>query len=623
VVGGLSMAEVKVLTLIILGAPFAAFAINGLCTPLRRRGKLSAYLSITGICLSLVASIILLTVVLPEKKTFEASFTWVPFKIFKPISFGFLVDPLSSIMLFIVALVASMVQIYSLGYMSDEEPPSLGRYFTYHSLFAFSMLSLSAANSLLEMYVFWELVGLCSYLLIGFWYKKREAARAAVKAFWVTRFGDVGFAIGMVVLWGACGTFNLKEIFHLAEKGEIAQSLLFITTLLIFFGAMGKSAQFPLHVWLPDAMEGPTPVSALIHAATMVAAGVYLVSRTFPLFELSEKTLTFILYIGSFTAFLAATMALVQEDIKRVLAYSTISQLGYMMTALGAMERGAAFFHLFTHAYFKALLFLAAGSVIHALKTNDIWKMGKLSKSMPITATLFIIGALALSGIPPFSGFFSKDEILSVTYESGHFIPFLFVIVTVFLTAFYMFRVVFVAFFGKKEGEGHPHESPMVMTLPMALLAIFSIIAGFPKESFFSYLGEKVPHKGAGWIAPLSFFLAFFGIFLAYIIYQRESISSATLKEKIIFVYKIIRRKYYLDDIYEGAYRYILLGIATLCGWFDRYIVDGVVNGVSWSTGRVSQILRAIQSGKVQDYLYWVIFGLVILAAISFFYGGF
>jgi NADH-quinone oxidoreductase subunit L len=614
------MGDIKTLALLILLPPFLSFAINGIIIPLRRNGKAAAFLSISAILISTFSALKLLLLVKDNPGPHIYHFTWIPGTFIKPITVGIWIDPLSSIMLLLVGIVASMVQIYSLGYMSEETPPSLGRYYTYHSLFAASMLSLTASQSLLQMYIFWELVGLCSYLLIGFWYYKPSAARAAVKAFWTTRFGDVGFAIGMVILWSHTNTFEIGKLFHMAEIGEIAQPILIISTILIFFGAMGKSAQFPLHIWLPDAMEGPTPVSALIHAATMVAAGVYLVARLFPLYEASSVTLTLVLWIGSFTAFFAATMALVENDIKRVLAYSTISQLGYMMAGLGAGSVVAGFFHLTTHGFFKALLFLAAGSVIHSVGTNDIWQMGKLSKKMPQTAILFLIGTLALAGIFPFSGFFSKDEILLFTYKTGSFIPFFFVMATIFLTAFYMFRVIFVVFWGTREASGHPHESPSVMTLPMWLLAILSIVAGFPKEWFLTFLGEHTKVE-AGSLPLISLSLAALGIVVAYLMYQKESISPEKVRNSITPIYNLLRRKYFMDDLYEFLYRNVLLFISTLAGWFDRYVVDGFVNLVSWSTGKAGGILRKTQTGKIQDYLYGILLGLIVLIVWGFWIG--
>ncbi len=618
-------------TLLVLLPPFVAFAWNGLVIPWRRAGKPAAYLSILAILVSLVASLVLLPQVLHDPGPHTWKTVWMPLQHAPSITVGLYLDPLAAIMLVVVALVASMVQIYSLGYMSEEPPGSLGRYFTYHSLFAFSMLNLVAAGTLIQIYAFWELVGLCSYLLIGFWYYKPSAANAAVKAFWTTKFGDVGFAIGLVLLWAFAGTYFLPDLFQKAAHGEIAAGVLGLSMLLVFFGAMGKSAQFPLHIWLPDAMEGPTPVSALIHAATMVAAGVYLVSRVFPIYTHAPQVMLFIAYIGSFTAFFAATIALVQEDIKRVLAYSTISQLGYMMAALGAGSLMAGYFHMFTHAFFKALLFLAAGSVIHAMHTNDIWKMGRLFGKMKHTALVFLIGTLALSGIPPFAGYYSKDEIVVKLFESGLTIPFLFALVTVFLTAFYMFRVIFVVFFGPKEAEGHPHESPPVMTVPMWILAILSIVAGFLFKGTFEHLfggavahgaepaAEAVAHAGGHTtVALVSLAFALAGILLAWLIYQKEAISHERLRESLKPLYIMLQRKYWLDDLAYFMYRRVLVdGLAFLIGWFDRYIVDGIVNFVTWLTKQSGILLRSLQNGKVQDYLYGVILGILLILLLG------
>ena len=617
-------------TLLVLLPPFVSFAWNGLVIPWRRAGKPAAYLSIVAILTSLVASLVVVKLVLadPGPHTWQA--VWMPLKHAPSITVGLYLDPLAAIMLAVVALVASMVQIYSLGYMSEEPPGSLGRYFTYHSLFAFSMLNLVAAGTLIQIYAFWELVGLCSYLLIGFWYYKPSAANAAVKAFWTTKFGDVGFAIGLVLLWAFGGSYFLPDLFHKAASGEIQAAVLSLSMLLVFFGAMGKSAQFPLHIWLPDAMEGPTPVSALIHAATMVAAGVYLVSRVFPIYTHTPEVMLFIAYIGSFTAFFAATIALVQEDIKRVLAYSTISQLGYMMAALGAGSLMAGYFHMFTHAFFKALLFLGAGSVIHAMHTNDIWKMGRLFGKMKHTALVFLIGTLALAGIPPFAGYYSKDEIVVKLFESGLTIPFLFALVTVFLTAFYMFRVIFVVFFGNKEPEGHPHESPPVMTVPMWILAILSIVAGFLfKGTFEHFFGAAAGHGaeaaeaaahagGHSPVALVSLVLAFAGIFFAWLIYQKEAVSHERLRNALKPLYIMLRKKYWLDDIAYFLYRRVLVdGLAVIIGWFDRYIVDGIVNFVTWLTQQSGILLRSLQNGKVQDYLYGVVLGILLILLLG------
>ena len=364
---------------------------------------------------------------------------------------GFEVNQLNALMLVIVSLVSFLVHTYSAGYMKGDDRFSV--YYAYLGLFTFAMLGLVLSPNLLQTYIFWELVGVGSFLLIGFYFYKEEAKQAAKKAFIMTRIGDVGLLIGMILLFWQVGSFEYDEIFQAVSDGVISQGMITLTAILIFIGAVGKSGQFPLHTWLPDAMEGPTPVSALIHAATMVAAGVYLVATVFPLFEASEAALMTVAIVGAITAIFAATIALVQTDIKRVLAYSTISQLGYMMLALGTAGYVAGVFHLTTHAFFKALLFLAAGSVIHAVHTQDIEKMGGLWKKLPKTGLLFLIGTMAISGVPLLSGFFSKDEILISTWNAGHPVLFTLAIITAFLTAFYMFRLFFMVFMGKSRGE--------------------------------------------------------------------------------------------------------------------------------------------------------------------------
>ena len=603
------MLDPQTLLLSVLLPPFISFALNGLIPPLRK-SKYAAALAIFSVLISTLASSILLI----KRPGGELIFEWIPAKLFSPFLFGFFLDPFSIVMFFIVSLVALIVQVYSLGYMSEENPSGLGRYYTFHSLFAFSMLGFVASSSLLQIYIFWELVGLCSYLLIGFWYYKPEASRAAVKAFWVTRFGDVGFAIGMVILWGATGTFFLSELF--VKAPELPTAYLSLCMLLIFFGAMGKSAQFPLHVWLPDAMEGPTPVSALIHAATMVVAGVYLVIRLFPLFQFTPEVLSFVIWIGSITALIGAALALIQEDIKRILAYSTVSQIGYMMAVAGAGAKSIAFFHLFTHAFFKALLFLAAGSIIHAISTNNIWQMGRLSKRMPQTTILFLIGALALSGIFPFSGHFSKDEILVWMHVKGFRIHFFILLFTAFLTALYMFRTFFIVFMGDKEAKQHPHESPWVMTLPMWILGLLALIAGFPKESLFKFLGHD-SESYHSYIAYLPLSVSILGIMTAWSIYQMKLFKPSNVAEALSPITSALEKKLWLDDIYEWFYRGILDGLAYLCGWFDRYIVDGIVNATSWYIKQASSQLREIQTGRIQDYLYGIIAALLLLIWLS------
>jgi NADH-quinone oxidoreductase subunit L len=536
-----------------------------------------------------------------------AKWMWIPGDLGPLATVGVLVDGTSVAMLVLVTLVALLVQVYSLAYLHDEPRPALGRYYAYQSLFAFSMLGLVLSPNLLQMFMFWELVGLCSYLLIGFWYERPAAARAALKAFWTTRLGDVGFIVGIVVLWRASGTFDFDELFRLAGTGQLPLDGLAVAMFLVYLGAVGKSAQFPLHVWLPDAMEGPTPVSALIHAATMVTAGVFLVTRAFPLFALTPGVLVIIGWVGAFTALLAATMACVESDIKRVLAYSTVSQLGYMMAAAGAGAPDAGFFHLLTHGVFKALLFLGAGAVIHAVGTNDIFRMGHLWKALPRTAIVFVIGTLALAGVWPLAGFFSKEAVLAGVWQRLP-IPFAMLALTAFLTAFYMFRVVFVAFFGKSLFHGHPHEAPPLMSIPLWVLAILTVGIGIKLA-----VAGGDDHHAPGWLVPLSLALAAGGFALAWAMYQRSAINPATMARVLAPFDVMARRRYWLDDLYVGLYRGVLLGFAWLIGWIDRYVVDGLLNVLSAWTLRGGDILRRIQSGQAQDYVYGVAFGLLAL----------
>lgn len=601
----------QILLCLVLLPPFISFALNALIPPLRKNRNASSGLSIIAVLISTLASVVLLKI----NPRAEFIFEWIPLNIFSKIEFGFFTDPVVLIMFFIVSLVSLVVQVYSLGYMSEESPPSLGRYYTFHSLFAFSMLGFVASLNLLQIYIFWELVGLCSYLLIGFWYTRPEASRAAVKAFWVTRFGDVGFAIGMVLLWGATGTFFLPELF--AKAPDVSKQLITVCMFLILFGAMGKSAQFPLHVWLPDAMEGPTPVSALIHAATMVVAGIYLVLRLFPLFELTPDVLVFVLWIGSITSLLGASLALVQNDIKRILAYSTVSQIGYMFAALGAGGQGISFFHLFTHAFFKSLLFLGAGCIIHALHTNNIWEMGKLGKRMPHIAILFLIGSLSLSGIFPFSGHFSKDEILMWMHVKGLDIHFLILLITAFLTAFYMFRAFFVVFFGNRESSATKiRKTPWIMSFPMWILAILTVFAGLGASKFFGFLGYRLEQYHTR-LEYLPLIASISGIALAWSFYQVGYLSPARTYSQLSPFALALERKFWIDDIYMWIYRNILDGLSSLCGWFDRYIVDGFVNLIAYSAKLTSQRLRTIQTGRTQDYLYGIIIAMILFFALS------
>jgi NADH-quinone oxidoreductase subunit L len=615
-------ADTFVLIALLLHA--TAFLILAVLWPLRRAGRPAAYLSVLFAGASLAAAAY--SVVLEGQGLFSRlAWEWLTAN-GKPLAtVGVLADADSTVMLTLVALVAFLVQFYSLGYLHDEPPPALGRYYTYQSLFAFSMMGLVLAPNFLQLFICWELVGLCSYLLIGFWYRKPEAARAAVKAFWTTKAGDVGLLIGIVLLWRLTGTFDFTTMRGMAEANNFPLAGLSIITFCIYLGAMGKSAQFPLHVWLPDAMEGPTPVSALIHAATMVTAGVYLLHRTSWLFALTPDVLLIVAWIGAFTALLAAVLACVQDDIKRVLAYSTVSQLGYMMAAIGAGVSTAGFTHLLTHGLFKALLFLGAGAVIHAVGSNDLPHMGGLAKRMPQTAIVFIIGTLSLAGIPFFGGYISKEGILGASI-AGHLTgPFVMLIAAAFLTAFYMFRVVFLAFFATGPARaGHhvdhePHDPPMTMLLPLWILAVLSLGVGVSSTVvgrvllFGPRVAEGGEHTAPSWLTPAAIGVAVAGIALAGLTYQLRAINA----EKLAALFGPIRRaaiaKFWLDDLFEGVLGAALFGFSKLVGWIDRYLVDGVLNVVSAWTVSSGDAIREIQTGRAQDYVYGVAVGLLIL----------
>ncbi len=542
---------------------------------------------------------------------------WIPVEDGVLTSVGVLVDADAALMLILVALVSFLVQVYSLGYLADEPPASLGRYYAYQSLFAFSMMGLVLAPNFVQLFICWELVGLCSYLLIGYWYPRPEAARAAVKAFWITKAGDVFFLIGIVMLWSRTGTFDFSELFELAQGGGEALAGLGLVTFFIYLGAAGKSAQFPFHVWLPDAMEGPTPVSALIHAATMVTAGVYLLFRTSFLFQQTPDVLAAVGWIGAFTALLAATLACVQSDIKRVLAYSTVSQLGYMMAAIGAGFAGAGFLHLLTHGVFKALLFLAAGAVIHAVGSNDIHAMGGLARRMPQAFIVFLVGTLSLAGIPFFAGFFSKEEILGATWVGGLLVPFGMLVLAAFLTAFYMFRVVFIAFLGAPAAPGghgahggaHAHDAPAIMALPLWILALLAMAIGI-------WFGVSHPESGfaaPAWLTPLAVAVAVGGIAFAWLVYGLRALSADRLFERFAWIGEAAVERFWLDDLFALIYRGAILGASRSIGWVDRYIVDGVLNVLSAWTLTAGDRLRRIQTGQAQDYVYGIALGVLVL----------
>ncbi len=541
---------------------------------------------------------------------------------------GLRIDGLSAIMLVVVTSVSLLVQVYSQGYMEGDTGYS--RYFMWMSLFTAAMLGLVIVDSILIVYVFWELVGLGSYLLIGFWFHKKSAGDAAKKAFLTTRLGDVGFAIGILLIFTKADTFNIPLIQELAQHGGLSDGVITLFALCVFAGAVGKSAQFPLHVWLPDAMEGPTPVSALIHAATMVAAGVYLVARMFPVFQASDEAMTTVAYVGGFTAIFAASMGIVMTDIKRVLAYSTLSQLGYMMLALGVGGYIAAIFHLFTHAFFKALLFLGSGSVNHATNTFDMRKMGGLRKYMPITYATFAVGSLSLAGIFPFAGFWSKDEILGAAWTDDKLL-FVVAMAVVFMTAFYSFRAVFLTFEGDYKGgeepehgahgggHGMPHESGWVMALPLLVLAVPAFAAGFVNLPFGSadglahILEGALPESSAEALHHEEFNLAIAlgslalggaGIALAYAIYQAKVVSSESLQKIWGPVHTLVARKYYMDELYENVIvRDLLYGnVCRVLQWVDTNIIDFAVNGSGQVSRWAGDRLRWVQSGSVQAY---------------------
>lgn len=540
------------------------------------------------------------------------------------IRLGFEINPLNAMMLVVVSLVSFLVHMYSKGYMHGDERFPV--FYQYLGLFTFAMLGLVVAPNLLQVYIFWELVGVASFLLIGFYFYKPEAKAAAKKAFIVTRIGDVGLFIAIALIYGYTSSFEYDAIFSAVNTGVISPTMVTLIAILIFIGAIGKSGQFPFHTWLPDAMEGPTPVSALIHAATMVAAGVYLVAATFPIFEASSTALLIVAIVGGFTAIFAASIGLVQNDIKRVLAYSTVSQLGYMMLALGVGGYVAGVFHLFTHAFFKALLFLAAGSVIHAVHTNNIHEMGGLGKKMKWTAAFFLIGALALAGVPPFAGFFSKEAILAAAYEQNIWL-FVVAVVAAFFTAFYMFRLFFLVFTGKSQNANadKAHESPAVMVIPMLVLAVLSIVAGFINtpwaEVFGDWLRTNSSLTGLDlsaahaplWTAILAIVVALAGIGLAYMMYYKKSGSKDAASKPMPALHKILFNKYYIDELYNLIFVKPLRGLGLLLQFFDTYIVGGLVALVVKITNGIGTLNARVQSGQVQTYVAIVFFGLTLL----------
>jgi NADH-quinone oxidoreductase subunit L len=624
--------------------PLVSFVLSWLVG--RRRPAGAAAVSITAIALSCAASLVILFLQYRAPGPVQADIPWMTGETLL-IRMGVLLNPLTALMMVIVTTVSLLVQIYSTGYMKGD--PGYSRFFAYLSLFSFSMLALVVADNFILLYMAWELVGLCSYLLIGFWYQKPEAARAARKAFVVTRVGDLGFLVGILFLSLLAGTFDFAGVASFIGGGNLSQGRVTLIVLLLFCGAIGKSGQFPLHVWLPDAMEGPTPVSALIHSATMVAAGVFMVARLFPIFQASADAMRVVAGLGAFTAAFAALIALAQNDIKKILAYSTISQLGYMMLALGVGGAGytAGLFHLTTHASFKTLLFLGAGSVIHAMHTNDIRSMGGLSRRMPVTTITFAVAVLAIAGIFTLSGFWSKDEILEAVRGGGHTVLFAAALGTVFLTATYMSRLFFLAFTGASRASAHeqeatpahapaqapahapaaavPHESPAVMTVPMIVLAVLAAglgAVGIPRlgGTLHAFLdpGSSAPGFDAG-MALLSTGLAVAGILAGWGAARSTARSAAGPDRTPGFLYLLLANKFYVDELYGVLVRGVLYAITAAVAWFDRHVVDGMVNLVGGTSKRTGALLRKTVPGKVQLYALVVAGGmlaaLVLLAA--------
>ncbi|PYJ55332.1 MAG: NADH-quinone oxidoreductase subunit L [Verrucomicrobia bacterium] len=587
---------------LILIAPLVSAIVITLFT--LRWKALSSTISVVAVLVSFICSCL----VFAHSASYAAQITWIDVAGALKVPIALTLDALSRTMVLLVSGVGALIHIYSLGYMRDDHGKS--RYFAALSLFMFAMLGIVLASNFVMLFIFWELVGFTSYVLIGHWFYRDAAADAANKAFITTRIGDFGFMIGILMIWTSTGSIVFAEIAPRMSGLTSYPTFLMIVALLIFCGAVGKSAQFPLHVWLPDAMEGPTPISALIHAATMVAAGVYMLVRVAFIIQASQTALVIVAWIGTLTAVMAALIATQQDDIKRILAYSTLSQLGYMIMAVGLASSEAAMFHLFTHAFFKALLFLAAGSVIVMLHhEQNIWKMGGLSKKLPITFVTFGVGALALIGCPPFSGFFSKDAILALAYE--HNTPiFAVALFTAFLTAFYVIRMLVIAFFGNPRSDiaRESRESPPVMIMPLILLALLAMLGGF---GFFArnFLALPVENHIASVVPALAVIALIAGSGLAVAIYRQQETDPVDVK--------LLRHKFYFDEFYSWLIHWTQELLARVAAFVDRWIIDaGAVGGGSRGTWGVGALLRLLQVGNLQGYAF--LFGLGVVALIYF-----
>ncbi|WP_424766613.1 NADH-quinone oxidoreductase subunit L [Paenibacillus sp. sgz302251] len=600
--------------------PLAAFLVlTALGRSFRRAGVwIGAIGSLTAFILSLLIVISRLDM---NAVDYNYAFNWIEIGEYT-LRIGFEVTNLTALMLVVVTLVSFLVNVYSAGYMKKDERITV--FYGYVSLFTFSMLGLVLSDNLLSLYIFWELVGVCSFLLIGFWYTLPKAKAAAKKAFIVTRIGDAGLLLGILLLFWympdhALDFTTIQSVFD-GQSGAITNGITTLIALLIFLGAIGKSGQFPLHVWLPDAMEGPTPISALIHAATMVAAGVFLIARTYDIFQDSAAAMETIAYVGGFTAIFAATIALAQNDIKRILAYSTVSQLGYMMMALGLGSLTGGIFHLFTHAFFKALLFLGAGSIIHAAHTQNINELGGLGSKMRVTAWTFAIGALALSGIPPLSGFWSKDLILTVALDTN---PLLFVVglAAAFCTALYMSRLFFLVFMGKpSKAVINAKESSASMTVPLIALAVLAVTSGFVETPWNGWFGswlsgeaEAAHSSGVAIIASIA--VGFLGIYIGWLIYGKRSTTRESTAERSPWLSKLLERGYYLDELYAAVIVKPIKLAGELMIVLDTYFIGGIVRLAGVSMASAGRVAARLQNGQVQTYSLAAVIGLVVIVA--------
>lgn len=601
--------------------PLAAFLVlAALGRGFRRSGVLIG--SVASLSAFVMSLLVLLERLKPNAVDYNNSFDWIVIGRYT-LSIGYEVTNLTALMLVVVTLVSFLVNVYSAGYMKDDERITV--FYGYVSLFTFSMLGLVISDNLLSLYIFWELVGVCSFLLIGFWYTKPAARAAAKKAFIVTRVGDAGLLLAILLLFWhmpdhSLGFTMIKSVFD-GQAGSIAEGVTTLIALLIFLGAVGKSGQFPLHIWLPDAMEGPTPISALIHAATMVAAGVFLIARTFDIFEASAAAMETVAYIGGFTAIFAATIALAQNDIKRILAYSTISQLGYMMLAIGLGSWTGGIFHLFTHAFFKALLFLGAGSIIHAVHTQNIHEMGGLGPRMRTTAWTFAIGALALAGIPPLSGFWSKDAILTVAFENS---PVLFVVglAAAFCTALYMSRLFILVFMGKPRNHASSVRQPSAaMTTPLIILAVLTVGAGFVETPWNGWLGswlsgESPNSHGNLMVIISSIAVGVLGIMLGWLIYSKGVENRAADHGQGSWIVRTVERGYYIDELFVLIILKPLRAIGAVLAAFDAYVISGVVRLIAAAAGSAGKAATRLQNGQVQTYGLAAVIGSILIAIV-------